>query len=102
MTVTKSHHYPRITLLYCTRCNWLLRAAWLAQELLQTFGADLGEVVLQPGDGGIFQIHVETGTDTRELLWCRTTEQGFPEAKVLKQRLRDRIAPGRDLGHSDR
>jgi selenoprotein W-related protein len=25
-----------------------------------------------------------------------------PELKELKQRLRDRIAPGRDLGHSDR
>ena len=35
---------PRITIRYCTQCRWLLRAAWLAQELLSTFGTDLGEV----------------------------------------------------------
>ncbi|MFN4102447.1 MAG: Rdx family protein, partial [Pararhodobacter sp.] len=44
---------PRITIQYCTRCNWLLRAGWIAQEMLQTFGPDLGEVALIPGDGGI-------------------------------------------------
>ena len=37
---------PRITIRYCTQCRWLLRAAWLAQELLSTFGTDLGEVAL--------------------------------------------------------
>ena len=102
MTATPQSTYPRVTLRYCTRCDWLLRAAWLAQELLQTFNSDLGEVVLQPGDGGIFQIHVETENGHRELIWCRATEQGFPEAKTLKQRLRDQIAPGHDLGHNDR
>ena len=102
MTATAPATYPRVTLRYCTRCNWLLRAAWLAQELLQTFNTDLGEVVLQPGDGGVFQIHVETKDGNRELIWCRAIEQGFPEAKILKQRLRDQIAPGRDLGHNDR
>ena len=73
MTATPQTPYPRVTLRYCTRCNWLLRAAWLAQELLQTFNIDLGEVVLQPGDGGIFQIHVETENGHRELIWCRAT-----------------------------
>ena len=48
-------HKPRITITYCTGCNWLLRAGWMAQELLQTFGQDLSEVALilsggeQPG-----------------------------------------------------
>ncbi|GAK16597.1 selenoprotein W-related protein [Vibrio sp. JCM 19053] len=28
-------------------------------------------------------------------------DSGFPEAKVLKQRVRDIIDPERDLGHSD-
>ena len=40
---------PRITILYCTQCNWLLRSAWMAQELLQTFTDSLGEVALIPG-----------------------------------------------------
>ena len=47
---------PRIAILYCTQCHWLLRAAWMAQELLSTFGTDLGEVSLQPGTGGVFAI----------------------------------------------
>ena len=55
---------PRIEITYCTQCRWLLRAAWVAQELLSTFSEELGEVALQLG--------------------------------------RDRIAPERDLGHSDR
>ncbi|WP_099867156.1 SelT/SelW/SelH family protein [Pararhizobium haloflavum] len=88
---------PRITIEYCTQCNWMLRAAWLAQELLSTFGQDLAEVALKPGTGGVFEIRV---TDT--LVWERKRDGGFPEAKVLKQRVRDCVWPGRDLGHSDR
>jgi selenoprotein W-related protein len=33
---------PRITITYCRQCQWLLRAAWMAQELLSTFAEDLG------------------------------------------------------------
>ena len=43
----------RIEIRYCTKCRWLLRAAWLAQELLTTFDGDIGELALQPGDGGV-------------------------------------------------
>ncbi|MEM6311577.1 MAG: Rdx family protein, partial [Pseudomonadota bacterium] len=39
---------PEVTIIYCTGCNWLLRAGWMAQELLQTFGTDLGGVKLAP------------------------------------------------------
>lgn len=87
---------PRITIQYCTRCNWLLRAAWLAQEVLSTFADEVGEVALQPGTGGIFLVHCN-GT----LIWDRKAEERFPEAKELKQRIRDLIAPERHLGHSD-
>jgi hypothetical protein len=34
-------------------------------------------------------------------IWDRKAEAGFPETKVLKQRVRDCIAPGRGLGHAD-
>lgn len=88
---------PRVEIRYCTQCRWLLRAAWLAQELLTTFEAELGEVALVPGTGGIFEVRVNG-----ELVWSRKEEGRFPEAKELKRRLRDRVAPGRDLGHSDR
>jgi selenoprotein W-related protein len=88
---------PRIAITCCTQCQWLLRAAWMAQELLQTFGDDLGEVALIPGTGGIFTVTVND-----ELIWDRREKQSFPEAKVLKQLVRDRVDPERDLGHSDR
>lgn len=42
---------PEIVITYCTQCQWLLRAAWLAQELLSTFADDLGKVCLEPGTG---------------------------------------------------
>ncbi len=88
---------PRIAITYCTQCQWLLRAAWMAQELLQTFGDDIGEVALIPGTGGIFTIGVDG-----EVIWDRKERQSFPEAKVLKQLVRDVIDPARDLGHADR
>jgi selenoprotein W-related protein len=88
---------PRVVITYCTQCNWLLRAGWMAQELLSTFGEDLGEVVLAPGHGGIFAI---TCNDT--LIWERKRDGGFPDAARLKQLVRDVIDPGRDLGHADR
>lgn len=88
---------PEIVITYCTQCQWLLRAAWLAQELLSTFSDDLARVALEPGTGGVFRITCD-GVE----IWERKTDGGFPEAKVLKQRVRDRIDPGRDLGHSDR
>ncbi len=75
----------------------MLRAAWLAQELLSSFAEDLGAVTLVPGTGGIFTIDCDGAR-----LWDRVADGGFPEAKALKQRLRDVIAPERDLGHSDR
>ncbi len=87
---------PEIVITYCTQCQWLLRAAWLAQELLSTFADDLGRVALEPGTGGVFRI-----TCDGVQLWERKADGGFPEAKVLKQRVRDRIDPGRDLGHNE-
>ena len=87
----------RIEISYCTQCRWLLRAAWMAQELLTTFDAELGEVALAPGTGGVFQIRVDD-----ELIWDRAQHHGFPDIKELKQLVRDRIAPGKELGHSER
>ncbi|KAJ4286295.1 hypothetical protein N0V90_013329 [Kalmusia sp. IMI 367209] len=113
---------PRIAITYCTQCRWMLRAAYFGQELLSTFGTQIGEIALIPSTGGIFTVeltHVppRSGTETAEaatgggaaeaeaehvVLWDRKAEAGFPETKVLKQRVRDRIDPERHLGHSDR
>jgi len=87
----------RVEIRYCTQCRWLLRSAWMAQELLTTFEADLGEVALAPGTGGIFEVRIDD-----ELIWSRREQGRFPDIKELKQLVRDRVAPGRDLGHTDR
>ncbi len=88
---------PRLSITYCTQCNWLLRAAWMAQEILQTFSLEVAEVSLVPGTGGIFEIRLDD-----ELIWERKRDGGFPEIKVLKALVRDRIDPERSLGHTDR
>lgn len=88
---------PRIAIRYCTQCRWLLRAAWMAQELLTTFEQEIGEVALIPGSGGVFEVFVG---ETR--IWSRGEEGRFPDIKELKQLVRDRVAPHKELGHSDR
>lgn len=88
---------PRIEIEYCTQCNWLLRATWMAQELLTTFVAEIGEIALIPGKSGILEIRVNG-----ETLFSRKREERFPEMKELKQLIRDKIAPAKNLGHSDK
>jgi selenoprotein W-related protein len=82
---------------YCTQCRWLLRAAWLAQELLTTFDSDITSLTLVPSTGGIFEVLLNG-----EVIFSRKEQSRFPESKELKQLVRDRIDPDRDLGHSDR
>ena len=89
--------HARIEIEYCTGCHWLLRAAWIAQELLATFENELEAVTLKPGStGGIFEIRLDEDT-----IWSRKEQGRFPDVKELKQLVRDKVAPGRDLGHVD-
>ncbi len=88
---------PHVEIEYCAGCGWLLRAAWLAQELLTTFAEDLGAVTLKPStQPGTFRITVAGAQ-----LWCRKQDGGFPQAAELKRRLRDQAFPERTLGHSE-
>jgi selT/selW/selH-like putative selenoprotein len=105
-------HLPRVAITFCTQCRWMLRAAYFAQELLSTFGGSIGEVALIPATGGLFTVHLTykpesevEGTDAQAqevLIWDRKAEGGFPETKILKQRVRNHIEPSKDLGHSDK
>jgi selenoprotein W-related protein len=88
---------PRVEIEYCTQCRWLLRAAWMAQELLTTFEGEIGEVALVPGTGGVFEIRVDGAP-----LWSRRERGRFPDVKELKQAVRDVVVPGKSLGHTDR
>ena len=81
---------------YCTRCGWLPRSAWMAQELLGTFGEALGGVSLVPSGGGIFEVRADG-----ELVWSREEKGRFPEIRELKRAVRDAACPGMDLGHTD-
>jgi selenoprotein W-related protein len=69
----------------------------MAQELLTTFSSEIGELALVPGTGGVFEVRVND-----EVVWSRADKGRFPEIKELKQLVRDRIAPEKNLGHSDR
>jgi selenoprotein W-related protein len=93
----QQHH---VSIEYCTGCRWMMRAAWMAQELLTTFTDELDSMTLIPNrakPGGVFTVR----RNTNHVVWDRTTDGGFPESKQLKQRIRDFIAPDRNLGHSD-
>ena len=84
---------PRIEIRYCVKCRWLLRAAWLSQELLSTFESDIGEVALVPGGAGEFRVIAN-----EQVVWDRKVDGGFPQPKELKQRVRDVIAPQKRSG----
>jgi selenoprotein W-related protein len=88
---------PRIEIEYCTQCRCLLRAAWMAQELLTTFEKEVGEVALIPGKDAVFEVRLDG-----EVIFSRKQQGRFPESKELKQLVRDRVVPDMDLGHSDR
>ena len=87
----------KVTIKYCTQCNWLLRSSWMAQELLTTFKEELTELSLQPGTGGIFEIYAN---ETK--IWDRKENNGFPQITELKKLVRNEIAPEKNLGHIDR
>lgn len=81
-------HKAAITITYCSQCNWMLRASWMAQELLHSFSTDIASVTLVPGTGGIFVVAVD---DVQ--IWERKQDGGFPDAAELKRRVRDVCFP---------
>lgn len=89
---------PRVTIEYCPKCGWMLRAAYFAQELLTTFVDDIEGVLLRPAEvSGSFRVFVDQAE-----IFNRAEHKRFPEIKELKQLVRDIAAPGKSLGHSDR
>ena len=89
---------PTVTIEYCPKCNWLLRAAYMAQELLTTFADELYAVMLQPSEtGGHYSIRING-----ETIFDRKEWGGFPEIKEIKQMVRDKVSPEKSLGHSDK
>jgi selenoprotein W-related protein len=82
---------------YCAKCRFMMRAAWVAQELLQTFDEILHQVTLAPSkEAGIFKL-----TLNNNLIWNRNIDGNIPDIKTIKQRIRDQLIPEKNLGHSD-
>ncbi len=89
---------PIVTIEYCPKCHWLLRAAYMAQELLTTFNDELHGVLLHPSEiGGRYTIFIND-----DVLFDRKREGRFPEVKELKQLVRNQVSPDKNLGHSDK
>jgi len=88
---------PVITIEYCPKCGWMLRAAYMAQELLTSFTGDIKGILLQPSEtNGRYTIFIDD-----QKLFDRKEAGRFPEIKELKQMIRDIVNPGKSLGHSD-
>ena len=68
---------------------------------MTTFQDVIGEVALIPASGGRFVVTI-THEGQESCIWNRKDEGGFPEAKQLKQLVRNIINPEQDLGHSDK
>ncbi len=88
---------PTITIEYYPRCGWLLRAAYISQELLTAFCDELNAISLKPGEiNDSFFISIND-----KKIFDRAEFGGFPEIKELKQMVPDIVSPGRNLGHTD-
>jgi len=89
---------PTVSIEYCPKCGWMLRAAYMAQELLTTFNDDVHGVLLQPSEtGGAYIVRVDG-----VIVFDRKAHSRFPEVKELKQIIRDVVSPEKGLGHSDK
>ncbi|MCC6289979.1 MAG: SelT/SelW/SelH family protein [Chitinophagaceae bacterium] len=89
---------PAIAIEYCPKCGWMLRAAYMAQELLTTFSDDIKAVTLIPSEiSGRYTISIN-----KQIIFDRKREGRFPEIKELKQLVRAVVNPGKDLGHSEK
>ncbi len=88
---------PLIHITYCPKCGWMLRSAYMAQEILTTFVDEIKGVTLLPSEtSGVFTINVG-----EKLIFDRKEMQRFLEIKELKQLIRDEVNPAMSLGHSD-
>ncbi len=89
---------PTVSIEYCPKCGWMLRSAYMAQELLTTFSDEVHGVLLQPSEvSGSYVISVDG-----KVVFNRKDEGRFPEIKELKQLVRDVVNPEKSLGHSDK
>lgn len=89
---------PCVDIAYCTEHRQ--RALYLAQECLRTFSEEITSLSLRSTvNVADLQVAVikKAFDGGRSIVW----QNGFPETKVLKQKIRNELAPTKSLGHSD-
>ena len=77
---------PKVSIEYCTVCNFRGRAVWLAQELLAAHEADIAGVTLVPGRGGVLIVRVDGAA-----IFSNKDQGRFPEPRELKDALRAKL-----------
>lgn len=95
LTWTPVAEKPAVTITYCTACNFTARAAWIAQELLHTFHAQVAAVSLVPGSGGILEVALDG-----QVVFSRGETGRDPQIKELRDAIYPLLpgAPGRPHG----
>jgi selenoprotein W-related protein len=88
---------PSVSIEYCTVCNFLGRAAWLGQELLAAYGADLAGLTLIPARDGVFIVRIDG-----ETAFSYRDAGRFPEPKEIKELLAARLGIAPKPRHQQR
>ncbi len=86
---------PSVTVEYCTVCNFLGRAAWLAQEILATHKDELAGVTLVPGRGGIFEVRIDGN-----VVFSHREAGRFPEPREIRDAIRGALGQEPTPRHS--
>jgi selenoprotein W-related protein len=80
---------PNVSISYCTTSRWLIRAAWLAQEIVLAAAEDVASVTLIPvrpsSKVGDFVVSLEG-----QVVWDQAEKGRFPEVSELKHVLKAR------------
>ena len=71
---------PKIEIEYCTSCNYLPRALWIAAELLPDFQYEVSAFTFLPGTKGVFEVKVGEA-----LVFSKAATGRFPDPDELKQ-----------------
>ena len=96
---------PNVSILYCTGCRWLLRAAYLGQELLDAC-SEIRSLTLVPSRKpcrpGSFVIQCSS---SEQILWNRAEAGGFPTTQqaidLVREALRTALAGTEDPVESE-
>jgi selenoprotein W-related protein len=78
--VTETERTLHIAIRYCTPCQFLGRATWVAQELLGTFQDYTVSLSLEPGRGGVFDVEVNGN-----VVFSKHEAGRYPELRELKE-----------------